>query len=155
MPPMPENVAGRAIHTFSPLREVDGLLASISLSNRRMKAELRVMVNTRKMVLPMNIVTQEVNSIQFREQDKAGLVYLNFDPLVIKTNIMGVKVHRLLVDSGAFCNTLFKKTLDEISDFTDYVELCEHVVKGSGRHCETLRHHPLSNRVGVHPRREY
>lgn len=41
-------------------------------------------------------------------------------------------VHLLLVDSGTFCNILFKSILDEIGDFADYVDPCEHAVKGFG-----------------------
>lgn len=60
------------------------------------------------------------------------MIYPNVDPLVIKVKIMGVSVHRILVDSGAFCNIFFKNTLDELDDFANYVEPCEHVVKGFG-----------------------
>lgn len=60
------------------------------------------------------------------------MVYPNVDLLVIKTKIMGVTVHRLLVDSGALCHILFKKILDELGYFIDYIESCEHVVKGFG-----------------------
>lgn len=61
------------------------------------------------------------------------MVYPNADPLVIKAKIMGVTVHRLLVDSGAFYNVLFKYTLDKMGNFPDYVEPCEHVMKGFGK----------------------
>lgn len=113
MPLMPENVEGREIHTLFPLGAVRGLLASTSLSKRRMKAELREMENARRVCLPINAVVQEANSIQFGEQDKTGIVYPNVDPVVIKGKIMGMTVHRLLVDGDAFCNILFKSTLDK------------------------------------------
>lgn len=58
------------------------------------------------------------------------MVYPNVDTLVITTKIMGLTVHRLLVDNGAFCNILFKSTLDQLGNNADYVEPCEHVVKG-------------------------
>lgn len=109
-----------------------GLLASTSLSNRYLKAELRELENVRKMVLPVNAVTQDVNQIKFGEQDKAGFFYPIVDPLVIKVNIIGTMVCHLLVDGGAFCNILFKKSLDQLGDFEDYVEPCEHVVRGFG-----------------------
>lgn len=92
----------RSRNTYSlPLGAVGCLLASTSLSNRRMKAELREMVNTQKVVLPINIVAQEANAKQFGEKDKVCIVYPNVNLLMIKVNIMGVTVHPLLVDSGA------------------------------------------------------
>lgn len=75
MLPMPENAADRTIHTLSPLGAVCGLLTSISLSNRYMKSEIKEMAKTYKMVLPLNVVAQEDNIIQFGEQDKAGVIY--------------------------------------------------------------------------------
>lgn len=48
----------------------------------------------------------------------------------ITARIIEVVVKQLLVDSGAFCNILFKKTLDELGDFVNFVESGEHMVRG-------------------------
>lgn len=88
------------------------------------------MENAHRICLPVNITAQEVNSIQFGNQDRGGVVYPNDSPLVIKAKIIGVIVYCLLVDNGAFFNFLIKSTLDELGDFTDYVEPYEHIVKG-------------------------
>lgn len=53
-----------------------------------MKVKLREMLNAHRVCLPMNVVAQEANYIQFSEQDKAKVVYPNADLLVIKLKIM-------------------------------------------------------------------
>lgn len=49
---------------------------------------------------------------------------------MINANIMGTMVCHLLGDGVAFCNILFKKTLDQLNDFEYYVEPCEHIIRG-------------------------
>lgn len=75
-------------------------------------------------------MAKEANSIRFSDQDKVEMVYSNIDPLVITTKIMGINVHYLLVENGAFCNTLFKGTLDQLDNYANYVKPYEHVIKG-------------------------
>ncbi|KAL8493493.1 hypothetical protein ACS0TY_024634 [Phlomoides rotata] len=36
------------------------------------------------------------------------------DSLVVSANIMGTKVHRLLVDTGSYVNIIFRRTLDKL-----------------------------------------
>lgn len=117
-----------------------------------MKAELRELVNTMRMVLPINAVAQAAYTIQFGEQDKAGIIYPNIDLLVIKANIIGVTVHRLLGGGGDFCNIFFKKTLDEICDFLDYVEPCEHMVRGWRCNRQASSNHSLSYKININSR---
>lgn len=45
---------------------------------------------------------------------------------------MGTVVHLLFVDEGTFCNIIFKKTLDQLGDYKDYIQPCEHMVRGFG-----------------------
>lgn len=75
----------------------------------------------------MNTTTQQVNTITFTDEDD-GVIYLNIDPLVISAKIMGVLVHHLLINNGA----LFNNMLYYIENFVDYIEPCEHMVKGLG-----------------------
>lgn len=86
--------------------------------------------NVHMLCLLENVVAEEDNSIRFSDQDKVGVIYPNINPLVISTKILGVTVHRLLVDNGAFCNILFNSTLDQLDNYANYVEPCEHVIKG-------------------------
>ncbi|KAL8524782.1 hypothetical protein ACS0TY_014407 [Phlomoides rotata] len=52
------------------------------------------------------------------------------DPLVINMNIMGTKVHRLLVDTGSYANIIFRTTLDKLGNYERYLEPCNHRIIG-------------------------
>lgn len=56
------------------------------------------------------------------------------DSLVISAQIMGIKVHKLLIDIGAYDNMLFKKTLDQmeeqVGDLSSNIEPCNHTILG-------------------------
>lgn len=129
---MPDHDIEIVIHTLSLLGVVGGLLASTTLSKRCQKGKLREMANSVRLCLPVNATTHEANMIRFGEKDKAVMFYLNIDPLVILAKIMGMMVKRLLIDSGAFCNILFKKIFNELDDYHDYVEPSEHIIWGFG-----------------------
>lgn len=126
---MPDHDVERVIHTLSPLRAVGCLLASTTLSKRHQKAKLRKISNTMQLCLPVkvNATTLEANMIHLGEQDKAGIVYPNVDPLVISAKIMGTTIKWLLVNCGAFANILFK-TFYELGDYHDYIKPSEHLV---------------------------
>lgn len=99
MPPFPNNAAGRAVQMISPLGGlVGGVLPSLSLSRRRQKVELRAMANVHQVFLPVNHTAEKTSSLAFSEEDKHGIQFSNNDPIVISAKIMGILVHRLLVD---------------------------------------------------------
>lgn len=79
------------------------------------------------MCLPVNTILPKT---AFTDEDRDGVVYKNWDPSVISSKIMGVLVHHLMVDYGAFCNIIFKKTLDQIGQFTNYIEKYDLIIKG-------------------------
>ncbi|KAL8524326.1 hypothetical protein ACS0TY_014054 [Phlomoides rotata] len=54
------------------------------------------------------------------------------DPLVISMNIMGTKVHRLLVDTGSYANIIFRSTLSKLGNYDSYLQPCNHMILGLG-----------------------
>ncbi|KAL8492090.1 hypothetical protein ACS0TY_023637 [Phlomoides rotata] len=52
------------------------------------------------------------------------------DPLVISMNILGAKVHRLLVDIGSYANIIFRTNLDKLGNYESYLEPCNHRILG-------------------------
>lgn len=102
-----------------------GLLLTTSLSNRRKKAEMQSLDNAFLSCLSVNMIKSNSNLLAFFEEDKGGVVFPNWDLLVISTKIMGALVHRIMIDNETFCNIIFIKTLDFLGNFNDYIEPCE------------------------------
>lgn len=95
---------------------------------------------------PSNTILPNSNLLAFTEEDNDGVVYPNWDFLVISAKIMGVMVHhimvdnrafyniilvhRIMVDNVAFYNIIFNKTMEQLGHFTDYIESCELSIRG-------------------------
>lgn len=82
------------------------------------------------MWMPINIIVLKTDLLDFSKKDKGGVVYPNWDPLIICTKIMGVFIHQFMVDNGVFYNIIFKKTLDLLGNFTNYIEPCDLAIRG-------------------------
>lgn len=74
----------------------------------------------------------KTNVLALSEEEKDGVIFSNWDPLVISTRIMESLVHCIMMDNWAFCNIIFKKTLDLLGDFKSYIESCKLGIKGFG-----------------------
>lgn len=99
-----------------------GIFLSLRLSRRRQNVELHAMSNVHQIFLPVNQATKRTNSLAFLDEDKHGVQFPNNDLIVISMKITVVLVYLLLVDNRSFCNILFKRALDQIRDFKDYIE---------------------------------
>lgn len=84
---------------------------------------MKAMDNIHQICLPVNIIVQTTNTITFPDEDKDGVIYPNISLLVISAKIMGVIVHRLLMNNGNFCNVLFKDTLDKLETLSTTLSL--------------------------------
>ncbi|KAL8461504.1 hypothetical protein ACS0TY_032834 [Phlomoides rotata] len=58
------------------------------------------------------ITSSSSNELTFNEDDRSGILTPCNNMLLISASIMGYRVHRMMVDTGSYCNILFKKTLD-------------------------------------------
>ncbi|KAL8470717.1 hypothetical protein ACS0TY_033329 [Phlomoides rotata] len=68
----------------------------------------------------------------FTEDDLKGILMPPNDPLVISMNIMGTKVHRLLVDTRSYSNIILRMTLDKLGNYESYLQPCNHRILGFG-----------------------
>lgn len=100
-------------------------LPAISLSNHRQKTKICALDNAVLSRLLINMIMPKSKLLAFSEEDKDGVAFLNWDPLVISAKIMGAVVHGIMSENRSFCHILFKRTLDQLGDFHNYVEPCE------------------------------
>lgn len=92
---------------------------------------MRAFDNITLSYLPVHTIIK-TNVLTFSKEYKGGVVFLNWKPLTISTRIIGPLVHRIMADNGAFCDIIFKKTLDLLGDFNSYIKLCELGIRGFG-----------------------
>lgn len=92
---------------------------------------MQALDNVHLMYLPVNTVVPKSNLLTFTEEEKEGVVYPSWDPLVISAKIMRELVHHIMVDNGAFYNIIiFKKTLVLLGNFANYIDPCELSIRG-------------------------
>ncbi|KAL8520824.1 hypothetical protein ACS0TY_011397 [Phlomoides rotata] len=88
----------------------------VSVSKRKIKAVVRELdhVDTR-----VGLPSREAQTcpLTFTKDDLKGILMPHNDPLVISKNIIGTKVHRLLVDTGSYANIIFRMTLDKLGNY--------------------------------------
>ncbi|KAL8488627.1 hypothetical protein ACS0TY_024788 [Phlomoides rotata] len=134
-PPMPEGSQPREILMLQPdLGPMGGYSEGgiqVSTSKRKIKAVVRDLdhVDTRVGLPPREAKTYPH---MFTENDLNGILMPHNDPLVINMNIMGTKVHRLLVDTRSYANIIFRTTLDKLGNYKSYLEPCNHRILGFG-----------------------
>ena len=70
------------------------------------------------------------DDIMFRTRDSIDVEAPTEDPLVVSIGIGPAIVRRVLVDSGASCNILFKKTFDQMKIPMTDVQASSHKIAG-------------------------
>ncbi|KAL8531186.1 hypothetical protein ACS0TY_007985 [Phlomoides rotata] len=134
-PPMSEGSQPREILMLQPdLGLVGGCNEGgvlVSTSKRKRKVVVRELdhVDTRVGLPPREVQTYPLT---FTDDDLKGILMPHNDPLVISLNIMGTKVHRLLVDTGSYANIIFQTTLDKLGNYESYLQPCNHRILGFG-----------------------
>lgn len=89
-----------------------GLVKVFSQSNKKRKAELRVIDHINLVNAPLEPTISKNAVISFSTSDNEGILYLKNYALVISAIIHGMIVDRILVDNDSFCNIIFKSALD-------------------------------------------
>ena len=64
--------------------------------------------------IPLKFRKTSNDDIVFRTRDSTGIEAPTLDPLVVTADIGPALVKRVLIDCGASCNILFKKTFDKM-----------------------------------------
>lgn len=90
-----------------------GCCKESTLSNNQKKMEMRALMNARQICMASTSAEKAPShQIVFFEDNLDGIVGPNNDSLVNSAHLLGMRVHWLLVDTGAYVNILFKKTLN-------------------------------------------
>ncbi|KAL8524280.1 hypothetical protein ACS0TY_014014 [Phlomoides rotata] len=103
----------------------------VSVSKRKRKADVRELEHVDTSA---SLPSKEAQSspLTFITDDLKGVLMPHNDPLVINMNIMGTKVHQLLVDTGSYANIIFRTTLDKLGNYESYLQPCNHRILGFG-----------------------
>ncbi|KAL8483835.1 hypothetical protein ACS0TY_026502 [Phlomoides rotata] len=135
VPPMAEDGQPREILMLRPdLGPVGGCSEGgilVFASKRKRKAAVRELdqVETGLGQPPRQALP---SPLKFTADDLKGVLMPHNDPLVISINIMGTKVHRLLVHVGSYANIIFRSTLDKLGNYESYMQPCNHRILGFG-----------------------
>ncbi|KAL8470422.1 hypothetical protein ACS0TY_033054 [Phlomoides rotata] len=107
----------------------EGIL--VSAAKRKRKAAVRELdhVETGLGLPPKKALP---SPLMFTTDNLKGVLMPHNDPLVISMNIMGTKVHRLLVDIGSYANIIFRSTLSKLGNYDNYLQPCNHRILGFG-----------------------
>ncbi|KAL8555597.1 hypothetical protein ACS0TY_003413 [Phlomoides rotata] len=85
----------------------------VSVSKRKRKTAVRALNHVQ---IETGSLKKKVPSfpLTFTEDDLNGIMTPHNNSLVVSANIMGTKVHRLLIDTGSYANIIFRSTLDKL-----------------------------------------
>ncbi|KAL8468797.1 hypothetical protein ACS0TY_031844 [Phlomoides rotata] len=103
----------------------------VSASKRKRKAAVRELdhVETGLGLPPREALP---SPLTFTANNLKGVLMPHNDPLVIIMNIMGTKVHRLLVDTRSYANIIFRSTLSKLGNYDSYLQSCNRRILGLG-----------------------
>lgn len=71
------------------------------------ESEIRALDNVVLSCLTVNTIVSDSKLLAFFEEDKDGVVFPKWDPLVKSAKIMGATVHGIMIDNISFCNIIF------------------------------------------------
>ncbi|KAL8480461.1 hypothetical protein ACS0TY_027117 [Phlomoides rotata] len=106
-----------------------GILVSTSKRNRKAVVRELDHVETGLGLLPKEALP---SPLTFTADDLKGVLMPHNDPLVISMNIMGTKVHILLVDTGSYANIIFRSTLSKLGNYDSYLQPCNRRILSFG-----------------------
>ena len=113
--PNPEN----QLNPHTPLPTIGMILpiaggSSIEFQTKKQKKDHLRLVNNIAVQGPVRYTNWSKTPITFSEQDLQLESYPDTDTMVIKANIAGWQINRVLIDSGSFANIIFVNAFDKM-----------------------------------------
>ncbi|KAL6570908.1 hypothetical protein OROGR_000458 [Orobanche gracilis] len=108
-----------------------GLTPVSTLSNKKRKAELRAFEGVHMVAAPETTIGRNI-IITLSNKDREGIQCPKSDALVIFANVLGKIVDHILVDTGSFCNIIYKTALDQLGNLAKFIKTFDTALRGFG-----------------------